>query len=136
MTATATFASLRADLVIVERGAEPIYVGARQVGVTPGVRHSFSEHRCKVSGQKSIDYIRARMQAPDGPEVWELAASDVPEVTDLLAELATADVDRVREILADERKSSNREIIIHTCDSVLQRHGASERRPGQKVVTA
>jgi hypothetical protein len=60
----------------------------------------------------------------------------VPEVTDLLAELATADVDRVREILADERKSSNREIIIHTCDSVLQRHGASERRPGQKVVTA
>jgi|KBSMisStandDraft_5_1062788.scaffolds.fasta_scaffold598714_1 hypothetical protein len=136
MTATATFASLRSDLVIVEKNAEPIYVGPRQTGVTPGVRHTFREHRCTVKGQKSIDFIRGRMQAPDGPEVWELEADDVPEVTELLAELATADVERVREMLTAERKSSNREIVLATCERILQRHGVSERKPGEKVVAA
>lgn len=139
MTATATFASARAELLIIERSAEPIYNGPRQTGIKPSVTHEFHEHRCEVRGEKSIAFVRSRMLAPDGPQIWELNASDVREVTELLAELATADVERVREILADEKASAHREIILTTCLAILDRHGASEHKPGrqpEKVLTA
>lgn len=138
MTPTATFASLCADLLIIEKSAEPIFEGPRQTGTKPGIRHQFKDHRCVVSGQKSIEWVRSRMRAPDGPDVWEIDASDIVPVPVLLAELATADVDRVREILAAEREHAdpNRQIIVDTCEQVLERHGASERKPGQKVVAA
>lgn len=129
---TAHFASLRAELVVVETPAEPIYIGGRQTGVKPGKYHRFHDHRCMVSGQKSIDWMRQRMNAPDSLEAWELNADDVPEVTALLAELATADIDRVRDIVKAERETSNRHVVLDTCERILQRAGVSERRVGQK----
>jgi hypothetical protein len=129
---TAHFASLRAELVVVEAPAEPIYIGGRQVGVKPGRYHRFHGHRCEVSGQKAIDFLRARINAPDALEAWELDASDVPEVTALLAELAVADIDRVRDILAAERQTSGRHVVLETCERILQRAGVSERKIGQK----
>jgi hypothetical protein len=129
---TAHFASLRAELVVVEAPAEPIYVGGRQVGVTPGKYHRFHDHRCIVSGQKAIDWMRQRINAPDSLEAWELGADDVPEVTALLAELATADIDRVRDIIKAERETSNRHVVLDTCERILQRAGVGERKVGQK----
>jgi hypothetical protein len=139
LTPTAVFASARAELIIVERSAEPIYTGPRQTGTKPGATHQFHDHRCEVKGEKSIEFVRSRMRAPDGPQIWELEASDAVDVPELLSELATADVDRVREILADEKKSSNREIIVTTCQAILARTGVSESKPGrqpEKVVSA
>jgi hypothetical protein len=134
---TAHFASLRSDLVVVESPAQPQFSNGRQIGVTPGVYHPFAEHRCVVKGQRSIDYMRARCNAPDSPGLWELDADDVPEVTALLSELALADVDRVRDILQAEEQTANRMIILETCRNVLQRMGAAERKPGQRTtVTA
>lgn len=134
---TAHFASLRSELLVVESNAQPQFSGGRQTGMTPGVYHTFNEHRCVVKGQRSIDYMRARATAPDSPGLWELDADDVPEVTALLSELALADVDRVRDILQNEEQTANRMIVLETCRSVLQRMGAAERKPGQKAtVTA
>jgi hypothetical protein len=132
MTVTAHFASARSELLVVERSAVPQWAGGRQIATEPGVYHQFRDHRCVVKGQKSIDYMRDRMKAPDAPGIWELSADDVPEITELLAELATADTDRVREILREERKTAQREIILETCGRILQRSGVSENRPGQK----
>lgn len=137
MTATAHFASLRSDLIVVERTAQPVFSNGRQINEEPGVYHHFRDHRCVVKGQGHIDYMRGRLRAPDAPEMWELDADDVPEVTELLAELATADVDRVREIRANEDATSRRQIVLQTCDAVLQRAGASPLKVGQKAtVTA
>lgn len=134
MPPTATFASLRAHLVVVENPAQPVFSNGRQIRTDPGKYHEFRDHRCVVKGDKSVAFMRERIDAPDGPEVWELDADDVVEVTDLLAELATADTDRVREIIEAERKTSKRQIILETCERILQRSGVSERRQGQKVV--
>jgi hypothetical protein len=137
MTATAHFASLRSDLTVVEATAQPVFNAGRQIGMTPGRYHQFRDHRCVVTGAKSIEFMRQRARAGDSPGLWELDASDVPEVADLLAELATADVDRVREIRAQEELGPARGIIMQTCEAVLLRSGASVRRPGEKVtVTA
>lgn len=133
MTPTAHFASLRSDLTVVERSAVPQFSNGRQVGSAPGLYHQFREHRCEVKGQKTIDFMRERTHAADAPGIWELNASDVPEVTELLAELATADTDRVRDILQDEEASANRMVILETCRAVLQRAGVSERKAGQKA---
>lgn len=137
MTATAHFASLRSDLIVVEKTAQPVFSHGRQISEEPGVYHNFREHRCVVKGQGHIDYMRGRLRAPDAPEMWELDASDVPEITELLAEMATAEIDRVREIRANEEATSNRQIILQTCDAVLQRAGVSPLKSGQKAtVTA
>jgi hypothetical protein len=85
-----------------------------------------------VKGQTSIDFLRARSQANDSPGLWELDADDVPEVTELLAEMATADVDRVREILSDEEAGPKRMIILETCRPSCSAPGVSERRPGRE----
>lgn len=137
MPPTAHFASLRSELQVVESTAQPVFNGGRQIGMTPGKYHQFREHRCEVKGDKSIAFMRARAKAHDSPGLWELDASDVVEVTDLLAELATADTDRVREILANEKETANRQVILETCVRVLQRAGVSDLKPGQKAtVTA
>jgi hypothetical protein len=132
MTVSAHFASLRSGLIVVESPAQPVFSNGRQIRTDPGKYHHFAEHRCKVSGQKSIDFMRERVRAADAPGLWELDADDVPEVTSLLAELATADTDRVREILAAEEKTSNRMVVLETCRAVLQRSGLGELKPGQK----
>lgn len=137
MTPTAHFASLRSELMVVEMTAQPVFNAGRQIGMTPGKYHEFHDHRCVVKGDKSIAFMRARALAHDSPGIWEMDASDVPEVTELLAELATADTDRVREILREEKATSNRQVILETCQRVLQRAGVSENKPGQKAtVTA
>ena len=135
MTATAHFASLRSNLIVVEEPAQPVFSNGRQIRTDAGKYHYFNDHRCKVTGQKSIDFLRERVRASDAPGLWELDASDVPEVTSLLAELALADTDRVREILAAEEKTSNRMVVIETCRAVLQRSGLGELKPGQKPRT-
>ncbi len=135
--AKAHFASLRSELLVVEAPSMPEFSNGRQIGVRAGVYHQFHDHRCVVNGQKSIDYMRARAKSANSPGLWELDADDVPEVTELLAELVLADVDRVRDILEAERQTANRQIILETCHAVLNRMGASERRVGQKAtVTA
>lgn len=131
MTATAHFASLRRDLIVVEKTAQPVFSHGRQISEEPGVYHKFADHRCAVKGQGHIDYMRSRLIAPDAPEMWELDADDVPEVTDLLAEMATADIDRVREIRKAEESTSRRQIILQTCDAVLQRAGVSTLKQGE-----
>jgi hypothetical protein len=135
MTPTAHFASLRTNLIVVEEPAQPVFSNGRQIRTDAGKYHVFQDHRCRVSGQKSIDYMRERCRASDAPGMWELDASDVPEVTALLAELATADTDRVREILAAEEKTAARMIVLETCRGVLQRSGLGELKPGQKPRT-
>jgi hypothetical protein len=134
MSATVTFASLRAHLIVVESPAQPVFSNGRQIRTDPGKYHEFIDHRCVVKGDKSVAFLRDRISAPDGPEAWELEADDVPEVTGLLSELATADTDRVREILDAERKTSKRQVILETSERILQRAGVSERKQGQKVV--
>jgi hypothetical protein len=137
MPPVAHFASLRSDLLVVESPAQPQFSNGKQTHVKSGVYHQFIEHRATVSGQKSIDFMRERAKAPDSPGLWELSASDVPEITELLSELALADVDRVREILQDEENGAARQVVLETCQRVLQRMGASERKPGQRAtVTA
>lgn len=133
---TAHFASLRSNLLVVERSAHPIFAGGREVGVEPGRYHEFVEHRCTVTGKDSIEHIRRRANAADSPGIWEMDASDLPEVTDLLAELATAEVDRVREILKDEEDGPNRQVIVDVCRRVLIRSNVSERKPGERVTVA
>lgn len=132
----AHFASLRSDLLVVEKSAQAIYAGGREVGVEPGRYHQFKDHRCLVVGKDSVEYMRTRSHAPDAPGIWEMDASDVQPVTDLLAELATADIDRVREILRDEEDTSQRQVIIDVCRRVLVRANASERRPGERATVA
>jgi hypothetical protein len=129
----AHFASLRSSLLVVEHSAQPRFVGGREVGIEPGRYHQFVEHRCSVSGKDSIEHLRSRANAPDSPGIWEMDASDLPEVTDLLAELATAEIDRVREILRDEEDGPNRQVIIDVCRRVLVRANVSERRPGERA---
>lgn len=128
MPLTATFASLRAEQIVVERRAVPIFSEGRQIGVEPGKYHRFTEHRCKVEGQRAIDFMRDRMK--DGLEIWEIDASDVPPVNALLAELATADIERVREILAAESDGPARAEVIDVAKAVLERAGVAERKPG------
>jgi hypothetical protein len=135
MPPTAHFASLRSELLVVEKTATPTFSNGRQIGQDPGIYHRFSEHRCVVTGQKGIDFLRGRAAAHDSPGIWELDASDVPEVTGLLAELAVADVDRVREILREEEATANRMVVLDTCQRVLQRAGVSDRSPGQPRTT-
>lgn len=137
MTATAYFASLRQSLIVVQETAQPVFSNGRQIGESPGLYHRFEDHRCVVSGQKQIDYMRQRIKASDAPEMWELDATDVPEITDLLAEMATADTDRIRDIIVDEEAGPARQIILETARAVLLRSGVSERKAGQKAtVTA
>src|SRR4051812_37813584 len=133
---TAHFASLRSDLLVVERSAVPVYAGGREVGLEPGRYHQFHEHRCTIAGKESVEYMRERAHAADSPGIWEMDASDVQPVTDLLAELATADIDRVREILRDEEENAQRQVIIDVCRRVLVRSNASERRPGERATVA
>jgi hypothetical protein len=133
MTATAHFAALRSDLIVVEKTTQPVFSGGRQIGSEPGIYHRFTEHRCTVKGQRAIDFLRARSQAGDSPGLWELDADDVPEVTELLAEMATADVDRIRDIVSVEENGPKRPIILETARAVLQRSGVSERRPGERT---
>lgn len=130
MTATAHFAAARSELIVVEHPAQPNYANGRQIGVTPGKYHYFTEHRATVTGQKSIDFMRERMKAPDGPDLWEIDADDVPAVNSLLAELATAPTDRVREILAAEQSGPARTEILEVARRVLERSGVSEQKPG------
>jgi len=129
----AHFASLRSDLLVVERSAQPRFAGGREVGLEPGRYHQFVEHRCSVSGQESIEHLRRRANAADSPGIWEMEAADMPQITDLLAELATADIDRVREILADEESGPKRQVVIDVCRRVLMRANVSERRPGERA---
>lgn len=130
MTVVARFTSRRSNLIVIERPAVPIFEGPRQVGTEPGKKHVFSDHHCVVEGQRSIDFMRERMKAQDGPGIWELEADDVPAATDLLAELATADVARVRAILKAEADGPNREQVVDTCKAILAKAGAAERGPG------
>jgi hypothetical protein len=84
-----------------------------------------------VRGSKSIDYLRERGKASDGPEIWELdGATDVPSSLSLLAELATAEITRVREILAAEQAGPAREEVVGTCQAILEKTGAAEQGPG------
>ena len=137
MPATAHFASARAELTVVESSSAPIFEGGRQVATKPGRYHQFTDHRCKVEGQKSIDFMRSRMKASDGPEIWEIDASDVEPTETLLAELATAHVGRVREILEAEVNGPARSVVIATAQQVLERAGVAEKNPGgQKLVKA
>jgi hypothetical protein len=130
-TPTAQFASHRAELLIVENPAQPVFENGRPVRTTPGKYHQFSEHRCRVEGQRSIDFMRERSKAPDGPEIYELDASDVPTVTELLRELAVADVDRVRQILKAEQDGPARDEVMETAKAVLDKAGVAERGPGR-----
>ena len=130
MTETATFASRVGELVVIESPNVPIYEAGRQVGTKPGRRHQFSDHRCVVEGKRSIEYMRARAKAPDGPDIFEIDANDVPPTNVVLAELATADVERVREILADERDHADRQEVIAVAEAILDKAGASARKPG------
>ena len=131
MPSSARFASRRSELILVEQPAEPIYEGGREVSRKPGRYHQFKEHQLRVEGQKSIDWIRQRAKAPDGPEIWELdGATDVPNATELLIELATADVRRVREILAAEEANTARPEVVTTARAVLEKMGAATRGPG------
>jgi hypothetical protein len=132
-TAVAHFASRRSELLVVERPASPVYEGGKLIATSPGRYHEFHDHRLRVEGQKTIDFIRSRAQAEDGPEIWELDATDVAPTTELLAELATADVARVREILAVELDGPAREPVVQTCKAVLEKMGAAERGPGGSV---
>jgi hypothetical protein len=133
--ATAHFMALRAELIVIERAAVPIFENGRQIGTEPAKTHKFTDHHCKVEGAKSIEFMRARTTAADGPEIWELdGASDVKPITDVLAELAVADVDRVREILAEEQDGPNRPAVLDTCRAVLDKIGIAERKPGQHEV--
>ena len=138
MPPTAHFASARAELTVVERASTPVYEGGKVIGTNPGRYHQFTAHRCKVEGQKSIDFLRARMKAPDGPDLWEIDASNVEPVNALLAELATADIDRVREILREESDGPSRSEVIDVAKAVLLRAGVSEKPVGgqRKTVTA
>lgn len=129
-TAVAHFASRRSRLIVVERPAVPQFEGGRLVATAPGRYHEFADHRIRVEGQKTIEFLRDRSHATDGPEIWEIDATDVPGTTELLAELATADIARVREILAAEQSSSNRDPVVDTAKAVLEKMGAAERGPG------
>lgn len=128
--AVAHFASRRASLIVVERTAQPQYEGGRLVRTLPGKYHEFADHHARIEGQKSIDFLRERTKAVDAPEMWELDASDVPDTIELLAELATADIARTREILAAERAGPNRDQIVATAQAVLSKMNAAERGPG------
>jgi len=131
--ATANFFSLRSDLIVVERPSQPVWDGGRQVGTNPGRLHQFRDHQCRVEGQKSIDFMRERSKAPDGPEMWELdGSSDIPGTVQVLAELATADIDRVREIYRHEQDTANRHEITAVCEQIFARAGVSDRAPGGK----
>lgn len=133
---TAHFASLRQNLIVVEHSARPVFAGGREVSTEPGKYHQFVDHRCTVTGKESIEHMRARATAPDSPGIWEMDATDVREVTELLSELATADVDRVREILTEEESGPNRQVVTDVCRRILIRSNVSERRPGEKVTVA
>lgn len=128
MPVTAHFASQRAELVIVERIARPIWSEGHRTGTEPGKYHEFSDHRCRVEGQKSIDFVREQIKG--GLEVWEIDATDVPPVEELLQELALADTDRVREILKAESDGPARAPVVDTAKAILDRAGVSEKKVG------
>jgi hypothetical protein len=90
MPSTAHFASARSDLIVVESSSVPQYEGGRLIGTKPGRLHRFAEHRCKVEGQKSIDFMRERIKAPDGPGLWETRRLRRARRGSLLSELAVA----------------------------------------------
>ena len=119
MTAVAYFASRTAQLVVVEKAAVPIYEGGRQVGSDPGKYHRFEDHRCKVEGQTSIDFMREREKAYDGPGVWEIGVNEAVPVIELLSELATAKRERVEEFLADEQAGPDRPEVVRVCEEIL-----------------
>ena len=128
--AVAHFASRRSDLLIVERPAVPQYEGGRLIGTTPGRYHQFEDHRLRVEGQKTIDFLRGRMKAVNSPEIWEIDATDVPPSTELLVELVTAEIPRVREILAAEEAGPARSEVVRACRSALEKMNVAERGPG------
>jgi hypothetical protein len=131
MTVTAHFASARAELIVVERPAQPMYgSNGRLINTEAGKYHRFHEHRCRIEGQKSIDYVRDRMKAPDSPGLWEIDADDVPDVVSLLSELAVAPTDRVREILQAEEDGPSRDEVVAVAHAILERAGVSPRKPG------
>ena len=134
MPARAKFASLRSELIVVEKSARPIWHEGRQTGTEPAKTHEFKNHQCTVENQKSIDFMRERAQAVDGPTIWELEGADVPTVESLLAELATADVPRLREILKAEQDGPNRPVVTQTAEAVLDKIGASPRSPGGQQI--
>ena len=106
--AKASFASLRSELIVVEEPRMPIYEGGRLVNWTKGKSHHFHDHALTVEGVKSIEFIRERAKSPDGPGIYEMEHPDLEPVQDLLLELTTANVDRIREILTTERETAGR----------------------------
>ena len=132
MPARAKFASLRADLIVVEKPARPIWHEGRQTGTEPAKMHEFSNHQCTVENQGSIDFMRDRAKAIDGPTIWELEGSDVPTVEALLAELATAEVPRIRQILKAEQDGPSRPVVMQTAEAVLDKVGTTARPPGSQ----
>jgi len=128
MPVAAHFASARAELVIVERTARPIWSEGIRIGTEPGKYHEFQDHRCRVVDQQSIDFVRDQIK--NGLEAWELNADDVPTSSELLRELVLADVERVRDILAAEVAGPNRPEIVDTAREVLKRAGVSEKKVG------
>ena len=104
----------------------PIYEGGRLVNWTKGKSHHFHDHALTVEGVKSIEFIRERAKSPDGPGIYEMEHPDLEPVQDLLLELTTANVDRIREILTTERETAGRQVVIEACANVLDRMGVSE----------
>lgn len=131
MPVTAHFVSQRSELIVIERPSVPVWDGGRQTGTTPGKYHRFNDHQLTVEGQKSVDFLRERMKADDSPGIYEMdGASDVPLSIELLRELATAEIPRVREILSFEREGPNRPEIVETCETIIERAGVSPKAPG------
>ena len=62
----------------------------------------------------------------------ELSASDVVPAELLLAELATADIPRVRMILKQEQSTANRDVIVNTAQAVLDKVKAATPQPPPK----
>jgi hypothetical protein len=92
-----------------------------KIGVEEGHAIQFVNGTYKTADEAEIAHLRARIEALDGPAIFELGVTDAPPADQALIQLINIAKDhgKVRAFLEDERSTYNRRPVVDACLKVL-----------------
>jgi hypothetical protein len=123
-----TFAARRSNQRVTIIPGDHKFAGGRIIGEEPGQHVEFANGLYTTTDPEEIAHLRARIEAADAPAIWELPPN-IPASTEVLVELATANAERTREILDDERAGWERPDVIAACEAKLAQFGTRGPKP-------
>jgi hypothetical protein len=123
-----TFAARRSNQRVTIIPGDHKFAGGRIIGEEPGQHVEFVNGTFTTTDPDVIEHLRRRIAAPDAPAIWEVPVS-APASTEVLVELATANAERTREILDDERAGWERPDVIAACEAKLAQFGTRGPKP-------